>query len=186
MREDTLVLVMDGFPSLNNDGDTVRLCDFNGEPADSMSYDDTTPGYSFELISAAMPVESGRWDISVDSAGGTPGAVNSIAYLDDGARSTTAELSVDPNPFSERTTISYSLPFPVARVNLYVYDRRGRLIVKLRDGEESGADWTVEWDGRANGESLPAGPYILTLEALDKRTGNVAAERMTIVLGRNL
>ncbi len=186
MRKDTPVLVINSFPSLNNDGDIVRLFDFNGEPADSMSYDDTTPGYSFELISLAMPHNDERWDISVDNAGGTPGAVNSIAYADDNARPNSAKLTANPNPFSERTAVSYSLPFPVARVNLYVYDRQGRLVVKIRDGEESGSDWTGEWNGHANGETLTAGPYILILEALDKRTGNVAAERMTIVLGRNL
>jgi flagellar hook assembly protein FlgD len=168
----------------------VRLFDHAYNPADSMSYENVTRGNSFELISEDITDASDRWDISVDQSGSTPGALNSIDNSEiagnNGKKSEIIELIVSPNPFSDKTTISYSLSFSLSRVNLYIYDRRGRLISKIRDAEESGSAWTGEWDGRANGETLPAGPYILNLEALDKSSGRVASERKTIVIGRNL
>ncbi|MFC1541660.1 lamin tail domain-containing protein [Candidatus Latescibacterota bacterium] len=184
------VIIVENFPALNNDGDTIRLFDFEYGIVDSMSYDDTTPGYSFELISIGMSGASKRWDISVDPSGATPGTLNSINNAsvigDNGKQTETIELTVTPNPFSDRTTISYTLSFSLSRVNLFVYDRRGRLITKIRDSEESGSTWTGKWDGRSNGSNLPAGPYILNLEAFDKSSGNVHTERKTIVIGRNL
>ncbi|MFC1489988.1 lamin tail domain-containing protein [Candidatus Latescibacterota bacterium] len=188
--DESTVIVVDNFPALNNDGDIIRLFDYGNEPADSMSYEDVSQGLSFERISTVGSGASKRWDVCVDPLGSTPGALNSIDNSaiteNNGDQTDTIELTVSPNPFSDRTTISYTLSFPLSRVNMYVYDRRGRLITKLRDAEESGSSWTGEWDGRANGENLPAGPYILNIEALDKNTGTVHNERKTIVIGRNL
>jgi len=184
------VVIVDNFPALNNDGDTVKLFDFTNELVDSMTYEEVSPGYSLELISIEMSGNISGWDICVNPREATPGTLNSIDYsnIADGKGSKTSrlELSVTPNPFSDMTTISYSLPFPLARVRLYVYDRRGRLIVKLRDSDESGSTWSGTWNGRANGSQLPAGPYILNFEVLDKRSGKVFNERKTIVIGRKL
>ncbi|MFC1650722.1 lamin tail domain-containing protein [Candidatus Latescibacterota bacterium] len=184
------VIVVEKFPAINNDGDTIRLFDFEYELADSMSFEDVSPGYSFELISVEMSSASESWDVCVDPSGSTPGALNSINNPtisgNNGGKTETIELTVSPNPFSDRTTISYTLSFSLSRVNLYVYDRRGRLISKIRDSEESGSAWTGTWDSRVNGSNLPAGPYILNLEALDKSSGTVHNERKTIVIGRNL
>ena len=84
---------------------------------------------------------------------------------------------------SKRTT----LPFPLARVRLLVYDRRGRLVASLRDTHESGAEWSGEWDGRDDdGDPLAAGPYILHLEAFDKSDGAVRTARTMIVIGARL
>lgn len=184
------VVIVDNFPALNNDGDTVKLFDFTKELVDSMVYEEVSSGYSFELISTEMSGDVSGWDISVNPRGATPGTLNSIDYPTtvegEGSKTGRLELSVTPNPFSDMATISYSLPFPLARVRLYVYDRRGRLIIKLRDSDESGSTWTGTWDGRNNGSQLPAGPYILNFEVLDKRSGKVFNERKTIVIGRIL
>ena len=184
------VMIVEKFPPLNTDGDSVNLLDFTGALVDSISYDDAQSGYSFELISLDMHGKTTGWDVSVDPSGATPGRINSINYSiepGEGNKKTgIPKLSVSPNPFSDVITISYHLPFPLARVRLYVYDRRGRLVAKIRDTEESGSEWTVKWDGSDNGTKLPVGPYILNLEVLDKRSGKVYIERKTIVIARKL
>jgi len=184
------VIVVGNFPALNNDEDNVTLFDFSRAQVDSMAYRDARSGYSYELISPEMRGKSSDWDICADSNGATPGKRNSIYYAgvsgDEGSKNNLPSLTVDPNPFTDAVTLSYHLPFPVARVNLYIYDRRGRLIAKIRDAEESGSEWIGVWDGRSNGAKLPAGPYILNLEALDKHSGNVSVKRKTIVIGRKL
>ena len=184
------VIIVEKFPPLNNDGDSVNLLDFTGAPVDSMSYEDTQSGYSFELISPDMHGKTTGWDVSVDPSGATPGKVNSINYSsvpgEGDKKIEQPKLSVNPNPFSDIITISYQLPFPLARVRLNVYDRRGRLVAKLRDAEESGSEWTGTWDGGENGTKLPAGPYILNFEVFDKRSGKVYTERKIIVIAKKL
>ena len=184
------LIIVDGFPALNNDGDVIKLFDFKGALVDSMTYEDTLFGYSYELISTEMSGTVSGWDKCVDPPGATPGKLNSIHYSyvpgENDKKSESIKLSATPNPFPDVITISYNLPFPLARIRLYVYDRRGRLVVKIRDTDESGSEWTGTWNGRNNGSILPAGPYILNFEALDKRTGKVYIERKTIVIARKL
>jgi len=182
-----VLVVMDDFPRLNDDGDSVVLLDWSGAVLDSMSYEDAPRGRSLERISRESGADRRGWDASTDDSGSTPWRENSISFVfvPDGGPGSPV-LTVHPNPFEDTVTISYSLPFPLARVNLYVYDRRGRLVAKLRDAEESGSSWSCVWDGRRNGGRLPAGPYILDLEAFDKRTGRVVRKRTTVVAAARL
>lgn len=173
------------FPQLNNDGDTVALHDFTGAVQDSMNYENAPAGFSIERISLDVNESSSVWDTSVDAYGSTPGRQNSISWTP-GEKKPSLILKVEPNPFSDNVTVSYDLPFPVARVSLYVYDRRGRLVAMLRDGEESGPAWTGTWDGKSSGLRLPAGPYILNLEVLDKKTGSMMTVRKIVVLAVRL
>lgn len=188
LPEDAVSARVEDFPRLNNDGDTVKLLDFTGAFSDSMAYDDAPEGISLELISEAYKSSVSGWDACVDESGSTPGRLNSISYTSDvsGEKKIPLSLNAAPNPFAEHVTISYRLPFPAARVSLYVYDRRGRLVARLRDAEESGPEWSDTWDGKSGGSRLPAGPYILSIEALDKRTGRMISERKTIVAGAKL
>ncbi len=184
------VIIVGDLPAFNNDEDGIKLFDFSTAQVDSMNYTDAQPGYSFELISPDMRGKLSGWDVCVDPSGATPGKMNSIHYAnvpeDKGSKSNQLSLTVNPNPFSDMVKLSYHLPFPLARVRLYVYDRRGRLVKKIRDADESGSEWSGTWKGRSNGSRLPVGPYILNLETFEKRSGKVYSERKTIVIGRNL
>ncbi len=176
-------------PTLNNDGDAVYLYDYTASVVDSMRYEETVPGQSLELISPNRHGVPSGWDACVDPSGSTPCRQNSIyySYVDnETGNGGKMRLTVNPNPFEETVTLSYRLPFPLARVRLTVYDRRGRFVATLRDIAESGWEWTGTWDGRSDGSRLPAGPYILNLEAIDKRTGTVHTERKTLVIARKL
>jgi len=187
---DTPVNCAGSFPALNNDGDTVNLLDCAGAVTDSMNYDDTRAGYSLELISANMSGSPNGWDVSVDPSGATPGGRNSINFSSvpngNEPKINSPKLHITPNPFMNEAVISYELPFPLARVRLLVYDRRGRQVATLRDTEESGSSWSGRWNGRGGGRKLPAGPYIIDFEVLDKRTGKMHRERKTVVVGARL
>jgi len=185
LPEDAVFAAVERFPALNNDGDSITLHDYNGAFQDSMSYGNTLRGTSLERISSRQTGDVADWDTSVDPSGSTPGTVNSISYSPS-EKGEKVALSVHPNPFLSQTTISYELSFPVARVSLYLYDRRGRIVTRLRDAEESGSVWSCTWNGISGGSRLPAGPYILSFEALDKRSGRVVTERKTVVLASPL
>lgn len=77
------------FPSLNNSGDDLKLKDNSLTVIDSVNYSDTwyqdatkkDGGYSLELINPLKPAacpQTGNWIASNNSAGGTPGMINSV------------------------------------------------------------------------------------------------------------
>ena len=185
LPEDAVYAAVERFPALNNDGDSVTLHDHRGAFQDSMSYENILKGMSLERISYRQAGSIADWDASVDSSGSTPGNRNSISFSPS-EKGEKVALTVSPNPFLSQTTITYELTFPVARVSLYLYDRRGRIVTRLKDAEESGSIWSCTWNGKNKGSRLPAGPYILSLEALDKRTGRVVTDRKTVVLASPL
>jgi agmatine/peptidylarginine deiminase len=70
-----------------------------------------------------------------------------------------------PNPFREETSFSFSLAYP-DRVELVVFDTRGRRVRTLIDGVRPAGDHEIRWDGRDDaGRSLPAGVYRYRLRA---------------------
>jgi hypothetical protein len=69
-----------------------------------------------------------------------------------------------PNPFNERTIISYQLPLE-SQVSLKVYDLTGRLVRTLRDSEEPAGFYTVAWDRKdESGRAVANGIYFYRLE----------------------
>lgn len=72
-------------------------------------------------------------------------------------------LNPSPNPFTEATAISYSLPRS-CRVQLAVYDVQGRLVRTLVDGEAAAGSHTVSWDGKdSDNNTVSAGTYFYQL-----------------------
>jgi hypothetical protein len=71
--------------------------------------------------------------------------------------------AVYPNPFADRTTLSFSLAEP-GLVTLTVYDVQGRRVATLADRTMAAGAHRVTWDGRsADGRSLPAGVYVVRI-----------------------
>ncbi|HAP36091.1 MAG TPA: hypothetical protein DCQ28_09170 [Bacteroidetes bacterium] len=75
-----------------------------------------------------------------------------------------------PNPFSDSTTIKYSVPqVPSGKgphLKLVVYDRFNRRQVTLMDvvNHNAGTDYSVVWNGNGvNGFKVPTGIYYILL-----------------------
>jgi hypothetical protein len=83
-----------------------------------------------------------------------------------------------PNPFSTKTTLSFSLP---ARqiTRIAVYDVAGRLVRIIVDHKLPAGDHRVTWNGRdAQGHRVAGGTYFVRLEA-----GGVTKTRKVVFLG---
>ena len=82
-----------------------------------------------------------------------------------------------PNPFGGRTSFEFGLAVP-GRVDLAVYDARGRRVRQLEDEMRPAGRYTMHWDGRDDGgRALAAGVYFVRLQANDY----VASKRVTLV-----
>ena len=79
-----------------------------------------------------------------------------------------------PNPFKEKTTIKYCVPYKTW-VQLIVYDNQGKLIEKLVDEVKEPGTYEVKFsalvyhsgESAAGGRNLPDGYYYYTLKAAD-------------------
>jgi hypothetical protein len=69
-----------------------------------------------------------------------------------------------PNPFRDRTQISYQLP-SAGNVSLRVYDVTGRTVRTLQDGFQKPGAYSVNWDSRdSRGRQVPHGVYFYRLD----------------------
>ena len=69
-----------------------------------------------------------------------------------------------PNPFQNRTTISYQLP-QAGNVSLCIYDVTGRTVKTLQAGFQKPGSYSAVWDGRDNkGRSVAKGVYFYRLD----------------------
>jgi flagellar hook assembly protein FlgD len=72
---------------------------------------------------------------------------------------------VQPNPFSARTTIRFSLRSE-EEVSLSIYDARGQLVKTLADHEMPAGMHEVAWDGTDNmGHVVASGVYFTKFAA---------------------
>lgn len=68
-----------------------------------------------------------------------------------------------PNPFTDETTIEYSIA-DEGDVTLEVFDALGHPVFTLATGNRTPATYTVAWNGRStNGREVPSGIYVIRL-----------------------
>ena len=176
-------------PSLNNNDDILVLRDENGCLIDSIHYFSDwkeIEDNSLERINPHLATEnSDNWDSSVSSLGATPGKQNSI-YVEHIIPE--VELTVTPNPFSYRekksVLIEYNLPEPVTKINIRIFDMKGRMVRWLTDQQWVAAQGTIIWDCKnENGNVVPIGIYIIHLEGGGKQSGKIYEKTTTMVIG---
>ncbi len=92
-----------------------------------------------------------QW-VPVESLGITPGVVEQRQMP------VRVELTAKPNPFSNRTSISYALP-RAGNVTLTLFDAAGRPVRTLFNGYRDAGRWTTS----LNAHDLAAGVYFYTL-----------------------
>ncbi len=84
---------------------------------------------------------------------------------------------VSPNPFYDKTTISYLLK-KSGRVNITVYDASGNLVKCIRDHWEDAGNHALVWNGKNNfNMNVPPGTYFVVT-----RTGNQQCQEKLIKL----
>ncbi|MBC8382581.1 MAG: lamin tail domain-containing protein [Candidatus Cloacimonetes bacterium] len=176
-------------PSLNNDEDILVLRDANGCLIDSIHYYSDwkeVEDNSLERINPYLATEnSDNWDSSVSSLCATPGKQNSI-YVEHIIPK--VELNVTPNPLSYRekksVLIEYNLPEPITKINIRIFDMKGRMVRWLTDQQWVAAHGTIIWDCKnENGNVVPIGIYIIHLEGGGKQSNKIYEKTTTMVIG---
>ena len=158
--------VTDGWGfGLGNSGDVLSLYDAAGVLVDSLAYLDTLPwpaqadgdGASLELRDAfADNRVPEAWGAS-PLRGGTPGRPNAISVGNANEVTVPTAFALHPsapNPFSDQTTLYFSLSRP-GEVRIRVYDAIGRLLETIEVGvRAAAAEQTLVWTPRAGGSGL--------------------------------
>lgn len=84
-----------------------------------------------------------------------------------------------PNPFSGTTTIDFLVP-KHQRMELQVYDLRGRLVRSLFDESLNAGQHSIIWDGRDNaGQRVASAVYLIRLSSAE-----VEASAKVVFLGK--
>jgi len=109
----------------------------------------------------------------------TPGASNdSPIGVGDGPPSVLQLSAPYPNPFNPQTTVAFSLP-RAQRVELVVFDLRGRRVRELWSGDLAAGRHERSWDGADDrGRSLPSGVYCVRLGVA---SGEMRTQRVMLV-----
>ncbi len=121
---------------------------------------DDTPPYDCYYLVAAVDADGhcGGYSDRVYTEGGTTPVGGSELP------SNLAVARVAPNPFNPKTTITYDLPRS-GRVQLRIYDLRGRLVRDLVDGQVAAGQHSVHWDGTdGSGAVAAAGVYFVRVD----------------------
>jgi hypothetical protein len=185
---------------LSNEGDAIVLSDQTGAVIDSVFYSPSwhqpgipdAVGRSLERINPNLGSNDPlNWSTSAGPSGGTPGTQNTLLTLE---KPSSASLSISPNPFSpdgdgseDVTLIHYNLPMATSMIRVRIFDLKGRMIRTLADGDPAGSVGDVVWNGfDAWGRRCRIGPYVVLLEALDGRGGEVASARAVAVVATKL
>jgi hypothetical protein len=181
--------------TLNNTGDSLVLYDANGASADRVDYRPSwgngTAGFSLERVSTSSPSNDPlNWASSLDSTGATPGRVNSRTFPSSGTGNDL--LTLEPNPFSpdgdgheDLLFIRYRLDYADSRLDLRIYDVRGREVRRLANNSAAAFTGELLWDGRdGGGRDLPTGLYIVYLEALGKGGTRMQSAKRAVALAR--
>jgi hypothetical protein len=86
-----------------------------------------------------------------------------------------------PNPFNPDTKIGYSLPM-AARVEIAVYDIRGRIIKSLLDGVQPAGSHEIGWDGKnRSGNAVPTGIYFYKMRVSGNDREYTATRKMVLM-----
>jgi hypothetical protein len=83
-------------------------------------------------------------------------------------------VSVFPNPFSEKVTFAYNLDKPASDVNITVYNQNGSTVLLFANCPKANGLHTIEW----NADNLSSGNYIYRVEIKNKD------EKTSVITGK--
>jgi hypothetical protein len=188
--------------SLASSEDAIYIADSTGATIDSVFYDENwhnpniidTRGIALERINPNGPSnDPSNWGSNVTKKGGTPNNENSI-YQENPQIAEETGINFEPNPFSpdddgyeDNLFINYKLDHQDYLMKVRIYDRYGRLVRTMANGERAGFEGQLIWDGRKDDRSRNRiGIYIVIFEAYDSASGSDKTFKKTVVLARQL
>ncbi len=186
--------------SLSSSGDAIYLADVTGVIIDSVHFDENwqnpnvfdTDGIALERINPEGESNSeNNWSSSTNVSGGTPNIQNTI-FQKPGILPESSGISFSPNPFSpdgdgfdDNLFINYKLDAPDYLLRVRIFDRYGREVRKLIDGQQAGFEGALLWDGLNDDQNKNrVGIYIILFEAYNSANGSDRIFKDTVVLAR--
>ena len=151
------------------EGPFVRINDEPLAPSSPGLFEDTTtwPQTTFWYELRAL-----LWDGSEDVVG------HSVATVSTGGRLATELYHARPNPSAGATVIQFDVAEHLGPVRLAIYNARGQLVRRLRDGPTDRGRHAVRWDGcDERGAPTASGVYFARLEV-----GGQASTRKILIL----
>ncbi len=128
----------------------------------SAVFDDTPP---FDCYYLMVAVDSHGYSSGYSERVYTSEQVSGVG--DDQTPRVLAISGVVPNPFNPMTTVKFDLPRS-GKVNLAIFDLRGRLVRNLVSGQMEAGSHDVVWNGRDDrGQHSAAGVYFARLNSAD-------------------
>jgi hypothetical protein len=169
------------WPTLNNDGDRVRLVDSFALEADRFAYnavfDDNHTWSRGETVE-----RHDDWGKSED-VGGTPGQRNRVRFSSEGENDliltiTPQIISPDGDGIDDSALIAIQAP-EASAYTLKLYDSEGRLVRSFEDDSPDLSEKYVWRGDNSGGERQPIGIYIVYFEA-----SGVESIKKTVVVAR--
>jgi len=116
----------------------------------------------FMLVGAALTLGTTTAQARVASADSDVFAIDTMTSVDDPSSDlprATRLASIYPNPFNPSTTIAFDLAQD-GRVELAIFDVRGRLVSIVESGPMQAGQHQTIWHGQdRGGRSVPSGTY---------------------------
>ena len=193
-------LLVDPFPSYNNDKGHLTILSYDEVIIDSLTYSEEMQfpllnyydGVALERINPNVNLsDNTNWHSAAESVGfGTPGYQNSQFVSN---RDNTDEIVIDPEIFSpdndgyeDLINIKYKFDTPGYVMSVTVYNAEGYQIKKLVNNEYLGTEGSVSWDGiNDNNTKASVGIYVFYISVYDTE-GNVKKYKKTGVLATKL
>lgn len=191
---------------LSNESGYIYLSTVSEQLLDSVQYQsswhhsalspDDRVGRSLERI---RPEQSGwvaeNWGSSTFAEGHSAGKWNSLSYKPSEIERTEqnrpdteiwmpySTFSPNGDAYRERLQVYWRKIPPQARVWAKIFDRNGRLVRTLRDGNRPQFEEILIWDGKnENHQPMPPSPYILWLSWREEQSGERWQAKKVILL----
>ena len=122
--------------------------------------------------------ESSSFVLNTNRIGfGDSGVVMLVSAPEGDLQAVTALRGAIPNPFNPHTAISFTVAAE-GRVELEIFDLRGRCLRQLVSDDLDAGEHTRVWNGRTDaGEAAPAGVYLVRLAS----GGATRTQKITLV-----
>jgi hypothetical protein len=183
-------------PSFNDDEGAVILLDSNDRVFEQFDYSedlhyaliDDKEGVSLERISFTESANNNQnWQsASTQSGYATPGYKNSQHFENTNEAQVWIEPKIftpDQNGDKDFALINYKFDTSGNTVNIIIFDRYGREIIRLAQNELLATEGFYKWEGNnTNNEKVRSGVYVVYFECFDLK-GNVRKYKETVVVG---